>query len=263
MAMLTQKESNELFLTYPYRYAHKLANLLFPGFYYDEETGFAYPEDTHVGFAAFYDMRAQEYEFPFTKKDYDENEEIQEGLSRYYLDPEAFWHALLLLHFLAEKHLIKVYRREETQLKKVKEAIKFLDTQGSSFIARKGNGRKKEISDPNIVSFIRSCLESSPFINDNPDEQIIRISNRASCSYSEIMSYEAQALIEFFRKECKPEFDKRGKRYTSPLLLISKLMHFTGLAHTEDYLISSDTLKGIIRSYPKPGSNTVSLYTSG
>ena len=49
---MTQEESDALFLTEHYRYAHDLANLLFPGHYHEEESGIDYPEDTHLGYSA-------------------------------------------------------------------------------------------------------------------------------------------------------------------------------------------------------------------
>lgn len=257
----TRNDSATLFLTYPFRYAHDLANILFPGYDYDPETDFFYEMDTNVGGTAFHDMRVKGYKFPFTKKSYDENEDIQNDLARLHLDPEAFWEALKLLHYLADIRLNNAFQYKPSQKEIASEAVSFLDTQGSSIVIRKGNGRKLEISDAAIVSYIRTCFEESPFYHDQSGIRIANLSpsSRRSASFSERISYEAQALMRLFEKESKPEFDKMGRRYRCPLLLISRLMFFTNLTSNEESLVSSDWIKGILRSYPEPGKNSISL----
>lgn len=257
----TRNDSAELFLTYPYRYAHDLANILYPGFDYDPENDFFYEKDTDIGGTAFHDMRVTGYKVPFNKKDFDENEDIQKDLARLFLDPEAFWEALTLLHYLTEKRFTDTFPYNPTRKEKVREAVAFLDTQGSTVVFRKGNGRKVVIKDSSVVSYIRECLENSPFYNDPSTLRTANLtpSLRRSASFSERISYEAQALTRLFEKESKPEFDKRGKKYRCPLLLISRLMFFTDLTSNDDYWGSSDWLKGIIRSYPEPGKDSLSL----
>lgn len=257
----TRRDSEALFLTYPFRYAHDLANLLFPGYDYDSENDFFYEKDTDVGGTAFHDMRVEGYKVPFKKNDYDANQDIQRDLARLYLDPDAFWEALKLLHYLTEIRFTDTFQYNPTKKEMVREAVEFLDTQGSTVTFRKGNGRKVEIKDSSIISYIRAFLIESPFYDDPSTVRIANLSpsSRRSASYSEKISYEAQALIRLFEKESKPEFDKRGKRYRSPLLLVSRLMYFSDLTNNDEYWTSSDWLKGIMRSYPSPGKDSLSL----
>ena len=258
---MTRKESDDLFLTPPYRYAFDLADFLFPGECLDPETGELHQCFSHVGSDAFRAIQENKYDFPFKKKDYDENLDIQSDLARLYIDPEAFWHALLMLHFLTQDKMYNAYTLGPTQKESVQAAINAIDTEGSTIIVRKKNGRKVTIDNRSILAYVKSCLEESPFMHDEDEGRFVDFKNRSSCSDSEMMSYEAKALLEFFKKKSKPEVEKNGRKYRSPLLLISRLMYFTKVTRKENFLVSSESLKKILRDYPNPGQRTMGRYT--
>ena len=259
--IMTRKESDDLFLTPLYRYAFDLANFMFPEFEVDSETGESFQCFNHIGFDAFFAIRENMYDFPFKKKQYDENLDIQSGLARLYIDPEAFWHALLMLHFLTQDKMYNAYTLGPTQKESVQAAINAIDTEDSTIIARKKNGRKVMIDDRSILAYIKRCLEESPFMHNEDDSRRVYFNTLSTCSDSEIMSYEAKALREFFEKESKPEVEKNGKKYRSPLLLISRLMYFTKMTRNDSFLVSSESLKKILRDYPNSGQRTVGRYT--
>lgn len=259
--IMTRKESDDLFLTPPYRYAFDLANYMFPEFDVDAETGDPFQCFSHVGFDAFRAIQEDKCDFPFKKKDYDVDADIQKDLTRLYIDPEAFWHALLMLHFLTQDKMYNAYTLDPTQKESVQAAISAIDTEDSTIIVRKKNGRKVTIDDSSILAYVKRCMEESPFMHDEDEVRFVDFKNRSSCSDSEIMSYEAKALLEFFEKKSKPEVEKNGRKYRSPLLLISRLMYFTKMTRNENFLVSSESLKKILRDYPNPGPRTVGRYT--
>lgn len=252
---MTRIESDNIFLSEPYRYAMIMANIVAPEYECDDETGETYQVFSHVGFDLFYKIQQGKCRFYFTKEDYDSNDEIQQGLSALGIDIDAFWHALVFLDAYSYDKFSHAHKFSNTEKEMVDSFITVLESEGASIVAKSGSS-KYEVNDPGLVSFIRECMAS---IRDKVDDSMRRVelSDMTNKSFSERISFEAQCLIELIRRITDGQLKKDGKSFKKPLLLVSRLLYFSGVANNESYLVSSDTLKGILKSYPNPGESFV------
>lgn len=255
---MERTESNNLFLTDPYRYAYRLANLIAPEYEYNEETGDTYQIESHIGYDVFYGIQNNRFRFDFTKEDYYANTEIQNDLKAMNIDCEAFWHSLVFLDAYSYDKFSHSHMLGKTKREIVDSIISILGSPDASIIV-KNRKSKLEVTDSDLIEHIHKSFDS---IKDSVDDssRVLFINETTNKSFSERISFEAHILIDFFKVLYASENSNEGKQFRNPLLLISRLLYFTGVANNESYLVSSDTLKGILKSYPNPGDKFVGNY---
>lgn len=247
-------EANRLFETEPYRYAVEIANIMAPTCDAD-----GCPEEiSSVGYDAFFCLQRDGFDFLFSKDEYDGEDVIQRALEDLSIDPEAFWNALLILDYLSEDKFHKAMILSPTDEESVRILIEALETNGSSLIAKKANGRVVTIKSGNVIQTIsrllRSGIDAGEF--DCLSSYFTPKSVRSG-SITERIAYEATILKAFFRLQYEKSHEGESDDYKNPLLLISRLLYFMKLASSEEYWVSSDRLKGDLKSYPNPGEKIV------
>lgn len=243
-------DTDRLFETEPYKYARDIVNIMAPTC--DDEGN---PDIiSSSGEDAFYCLQRDGFDFLFSKEEYYGEEEIQRGLEKLSIDPEAFWNALLILDYMSEDKFHESMIVSPTHEGSVLELIEALEMEGSSLIAKKANGRvvaiKSAIVIRTITRLLRSGIDSREFDNSS---RYFGLKNVRSGSITERRAYEATILKGFFRLQFEKKHNGLSDDYKNPLLLISRLLYFMRLASTEDYLVSSERLKGDLRSYPNAG----------
>ena len=240
-------ETNRLFETEPYRYAVDLVNIMAPTC--DEE---GHPEEiSSVGLDAFYCLQRDESE-------YYAEDEIQRELNKLSIDSEAFWNALLMLDYMSEDKFHEAMILSPTDEGSVLMLIEALEVNGTSLIAKKGNGRVVAVNSDNaihtIIRLLRSGIDAGEFDNRS---QYFTMKSVRSGSLTERIAYEATILKKFFRLQYEKQHETEVDDYKNPLLLISRLLYLMKLASDEEYWVSSERLKGDLKSYPKPGEKVV------
>ncbi len=251
---MNHTETDRLFKTKLYRYAVDIVNIMAPTC--DEE---GFPDDiSSVGRDAFYCLQLDGFDFLFSKDEYYGEDLIQRDLENLSIDPEAFWNALLILDYLSEDKFHKAMILSPTDEENVRILIEALETNGSSLIAKKANGRVVTIKSGNVIQTIsrllRSGIDAGEF--DCLSSYFTPKSVRSG-SITERIAYEATILKAFFRLQYSKKHNGKSDDYKNPLLLISRLLYFMRLATSEDYWVSSDRLKGDLKSYPNPGEKVV------
>ena len=252
---MNKSETNWLFATEPYRYAVDIANIIAP----TSDNDYGFPDEySSQGLDAFYCLQKDGFDFLFTKEEFFEKREIQEELNKRQIDPEAFWHALQLLDYMADDKFKQPHVLSPTHKDQVQQFIGALDTQGAKLIAKKGNGRNIVIESKTIISTIAQILQGC-VDNDAFDDQsrLFGLNSHREGSITERIAYEAIILKDFFRIQYSMQHDGSDEGYKNPLLLISRLLYFMRLATSEEYWVSSDRLKGDLRSYPEPGKDFI------
>lgn len=251
---MNHTETDRLFETELYRYAVDIVNIMAPTC--DDE---GFPDDiSSVGRDAFYCLKHDGFDFLFSKDEYDGEELIQRELKILNIDPEAFWNALLMLDYLSEDKFHKSMILCPTDEESVRTLIEALETNGSSLIAKKANGRSVTIKSGNVIQTIirllRPGIDAGEF---DSRSRYFTLESFRSGSITERIAYEATILKAFFRLQYEKNHEGKSNDYKNPLLLISRLLYFMRLASSEEYWVSSDRLKGDLKSYPNPGDKVV------
>lgn len=247
-------ETNRLFETEPYRYAVDLVNIMAPTC--DEE---GHPEEiSSVGRDAFYCLQRDGFDFLFSQSEYYGEDEIQRELINLSIDPESFWNALLMLDYMSEDKFHEAMILSPTDEQSILMLIEALEADGSSLIAKKANGRMIVVKSDNAIRAITRLLRSG--IDAGEFDNRLRYFNQRSIrsgSLTERIAYEATILKKFFRLQYEKQHETEVDDYKNPLLLISRLLYLMKLASDEEYWVSSERLKGNLKSYPKPGEKVV------
>ncbi len=251
---MNHTETDRLFITEPYRYAVEIANIMAPTCDAD-----GFPDDiSSVGRDAFFCLQRDGFDFLFSKDEYDGEDVIQRALEDLSIDPEAFWNALLILDYLSEDKFHKSMFLSPTDEESVLMLIEALEVKGSTLMAKKANGRVVAIKSEDVIRtvtrLLRSGIDACEF--DALSSYFSPKSLRSS-SITERIAYEATILKKFFRLQYEKKHKGESDGYKNPLLLISRLLHFMKLASSEEYWVSSDRLKGDLKSYPNPGERIV------
>lgn len=256
---MTWKEANHAFVEEEeYSAVLKLGDIIAPEYEYDEASGqdiLVYP---HRAFDAFLGVVQGRASFAFTYDEYMADTEIQDGLKELGIGSRIFWHALLVLHHVSDEKFNHALPLLPSIKDEVSKFIHYLDTDNSSIIAHKQNGRKAEITSRKIIKYIIQCLEA---INSELDPtQIIDLKSRVFISDSERISYEAMVLIKLFEVLAKDNVIASGKQYRRPMMLISRILKFTLRPYDEDMAVCADRIKDCMKKYPNPGENAIGIY---
>lgn len=144
-----------------YSYALELGCIIAPEYDNNEETDQLEFNGCYKAFDAFRRIINSGADIPFTYKEYLAEEDIQNGLKALAVDSLKFWNALVLLHHISDDKFNGSHSILPSAYDEVSEFIQYLDSEDSTIIARKKNGRKAEITDPEIIKSIRRYLEEN------------------------------------------------------------------------------------------------------
>ena len=188
--------------------------------------------------------------------------DIIEGLG---IDADRFWYLLLFISDYAKGSTTDTLRVTDSPKEQIEKFVKLVENNCSDFNAFQGfkfdrpmtlslhvKGRRLELDNPNTIAMIASaCKKLLPTI----DQSSILNSIELERGYNKSDSVKIWLFARLFRYffEQYPQFT--GKKRDSDgvskstLLLISKLVYFVGLTDNEDYDISDENLKAILKQY--------------
>lgn len=232
--------------------------------YMESEDGELFQVADAGAFYTFRNIWEGKTSFQFKKKDFDNDADIQEHLKCLGIDNNQFWYALLVLDSIADQMFTNGIKRRQTVrevLLSLKEELQSKDVA----IEIKRDGKKAmTITDANAFSYLSDAIEKEVQFQDELEQageeslsfnwQVIVDSDKGIIqAKSAQIAFEARKLKEFF----DVILGKSRKRSTNGssagdrLLFISRLMYFTMQTDNENYLVSTDSIKGVLKSYPK------------
>ena len=224
----------------------------------------------HEGFTPFRDIQTGKITFLFNREDYDRNEVIQQTLTLIGLDKDKFWHALLYIHYLAERWNKRCVPLKPSVHDEVYDLIQALREEKTTVtIKRKG---KKAYAITNHLT--RECLavfleygDSKYSHVNNPTysgRTLLHMENALDQNWKWQIFDEYNAFMELFKKYCTdgalPSRVKRQKGYRDKDLFVSRLLYFSGLVTDYSYWLMRDRLHAI-KCYCQ--ANQRPLMTSG
>ena len=242
-----------------YSYALELGCIIAPEYDYNEETDQLEFNGCYKAFDAFRRIINGGADIPFTYKEYLAEEDIQNGLKALAVDSLKFWNALVLLHHISDDKFNGSHSILPSAYDEVSEFIQYLDSEDSTIIARKKNGRKAEITDPEIIKSIRRYLEENIDEADFLSRRVDLKSSIYVCD-SERISYEARNLIALFKSLASKNTPDGDTEYKRPMLLISRILKFSLMPDDEGMAISAEKIKDCLKKYPNAGKNSLGKY---
>lgn len=205
----------------------------------------------------------------FTHNDYIHrvrNEEnlidIIEGLG---IDVDKFWYLLLFVSDYVAGSTDDTIKLKDSPKQEIEKFVSFVEKNISDFnqftgfsfaesmtLSLRVKGHKLEIENPNTIAAIASfCKDSLPAINPHSMLNSVDFKYGHKKSGSIKIWLFTHLMRLFF--ELYPQFGGKKKSKNgvtrSILLLISKLVYFTGLTMNEDYNISDENIKAISKQY--------------
>ena len=188
--------------------------------------------------------------------------DIIEGLG---IDAERFWYLILFISDYVTGSTTDTIRVTESPKEQMEKFVEFVENNCSDFNAIEGfmsdkpmtlslrvKGRRLEIDNPNTIAMIASaCRELLPMV----DQSSILNNVKLERGYNKSNSVKIWLFARLFRCffERYPQF--AGKKRDSDgvskstLLLISKLVYFVRFTDNEDYDVSDENLKAILKQY--------------
>jgi len=218
-----------------------------------------------------------EFTYPFTYEAYLKNENVIDTIEGFGLNVEQFWYAVLFIHWLTQIRCVNVIKRKGfagEQMRKLSEYLKNVD---SITIVAEGKN-KLIINDSWVIRDIRESMnkkiaEYQEMGFDIDGTYGFNFASKGDHweSSSVQMWFAATRYLKLFEnldlptiraKDSEVKYKKRmvaGERISlgggnktvsyNKMLLISRLMHFTKMTRTENYLFSDEPLKGIVKQY--------------
>lgn len=211
-----------------------------------------------TGYMALEKILGGTVRFPFSKEEYDRNTDIQDSLAALGIDSEKFWYAVLFIHHFAESKSVNAIELPKTTTRQdILSLIECLGEEEAKVTFTSKDRKPYEISRKAILQELAKMLsigyetqkdrEDLDYVPVNFKEMLER--KEYAVSYQIV--YEAKAYKSLLARISKPSSEvedfKKGSR--DKLLLISRLMYFTGLTRNESYLSGTDSIKGLIKSY--------------
>lgn len=188
--------------------------------------------------------------------------DIIEGLG---IDAERFWYLILFISDYVTGSTTDTIRVTESPKEQMEKFVEFVENNCSDFNAFEGfmsdkpmtmslrvKGRRLEIDNPNTIAMIASaCRELLPMVDQSSILNNVKLERGYNKSNSVKIWLFARLFRCFFERH--PQF--AGKKRDSDgvskstLLLISKLAYFVGFTDNEDYDVSDENLKAILKQY--------------
>ena len=253
METRTQPEIERSFSNDPfYEYAYHAASTVF----WSTEEDF-YESDQ--GYRQFYLIQSGEVEFPFSKEEYDKNEDIQDSLALIGLDPDKFWEAIRYIYHIAllrNSDVVTVYSSVRDRIEDLISALQ--EDTSNVYITMKRPGKKTvTIADPQTLAFINVFLQ-----HENNLLSVFNVPEYNGSDFDIGANYSKDlgqrwfiydqylAYKSIFDKFCTDtELPKRspGQKGTRDKdLIISRLLYFTKTTDDNRYLDSRDPLRSIV-----------------
>jgi len=217
---------------------------------------------------------------PFTYEDYINDKDIIHTLKGYEIDIEQFWLALLFVYDFTQANCINVLSLGETakiQMEKLKEFLSGID----SFTVTADGKKKLEINELYLINHLRNHLEilldeksenlkfssfhftSIEMSKDlySPSVQMWFSATRFIRLFEalELPNKRAKDVVKYGKENCEGIILKNSIQTVSfnKMLLISQLMYFMRFTDNKSFLISENSLKGILKQYKNFKINTV------
>ena len=231
-----------------YEYAYLAAvNYFYHG---DEEALW----NSDIGFRLFYKIQVGEIVFPFSKEQYEENTDIQNSLALKGLDPEKFWQAMLYIHAMAKLRKNNAVPVIPTVQERIQDIIDALSDPNSSVRIDRPGKKPLTIDDEMTKEFL------SRFLKDE-DEQYSILNDPSytggtwSMDKAEVgarwqiydVYYAYDKIFDNFCTDMglpKRVANQKGSR--DKVLLVSRILYFTGVVKDGKYLYSKDPLKSVL-----------------
>ena len=234
------------------------------------------PLDTSIaGEDRMWAIYSGKVEFPFTREEYDSREDIQSSIKAMGLDPDKFWELVRLIHHYADL----VFNAKYYSLPSVRDqVVKFLDSlldeqrqsvdEGISLVVEKEGKVVCRIKNRKVIEFMANGIfehgkqhlddvefVGQPLSRDEADRETGGVSHRM-CFESELYLY----IIDRYRTDKDmPRRVKNSIGSRDKLLLVSRLMHMTGLTNIQAFNDSADRIKAIRKQYKDKEVNSVAL----
>ena len=217
---------------------------------------------------------AFQYEDFINRRRDDEN--IIDILDAVGIDVDKFWYLLLFISDYTEGSTNNASRISNTPTQDIESIVQFVEDNQESFNPLYGfkhkqairltlsvKGKKIEINNPETISLITAlCKESLGTFSENSLWNRHKVSEKHSTSNSIKIWLFASLFRQFF--ELYPQFSNqkkhKGGTSKSLLLLISKLVYFTGITQNPDYYLTDENLKAILRQYRNYKLDTINNY---
>ena len=121
----------------------------------DDETGFW---DQKYAQRLFWDCHNGRIVFPFTREDFDAEENLQCSLRLIGMDADKFWEAILFIYAYALNRNSDVYQRATSPHEDILYLIQTLSREGTQLHIMNPVGRNRVIDSPDTLRFIASFL---------------------------------------------------------------------------------------------------------
>ena len=257
METRTQPEIERSFSNDPfYEYAYHAASTVF----WSTEEDF-YESDQ--GFRQFYLIQSGKVEFPFSKEEYDKNEDIQDSLALIGLDPDKFWEAIRYIYHIAlmrNSDVVSVYSSVHDRIKNLISALN--DDNAEVCITIKRPGKKTTTLDSKTLAYINVFLQHEDnllsFFN-LPEYTASEFDIGADKSkdlalrwfiYDQYLAY--KSVFDTFCTDAELPKRRSGQKGTRDKdLIISRLLYFTKTTNDKWYLDSRDPLRSIVSKCSK------------
>ena len=211
----------------------------------------------HDGFVPFRDIRTGKKRFQFSRKDYENNVEIQRTLELIGLDKDKFWHALQYIHYLAELWNTDCVPMEPSIHDEIADLIQALKEEKTIVTIK----RRAKKAYPIAGGKTRECLVAFLEYGDSTYTRAsyptytgrsVRARDDAQDQNLKWQIFdEYHAFMTLFQKYCTdgslPSRVKRQRGSRDKDLLVSRLLYFTGLMTDYSWWLSKDGLHGIKR----------------
>ncbi len=207
------------------------------------------------GFAIFRDIQTGKKEFIFKEDDYYGNEDIQQALELIGLEPKKFWHALLYIHYMAERDNTDCVPVSPSVHEQIKELYLALNEEGTTVTIKRRGKAPFVIKDPDVKKFIVEFLQAGDkkyvplrnpsytggLVHHTADKEDVGLCWQI---YDEYCAF--KLLFDRFctDKDRPPRVaGQRGSRNKD--LLVSRIIYMTRLVEDERYLDSPNPLHAI------------------
>ncbi len=240
----------------------------------DDEDSYLFPSQAPYTFIRRYNSNSLHSKFEYQR--YISNKGIQLFLKEQEVDIQKFWYLLLFVYdyvYGACTSGLGAYRSIYDELTDIAETVNTFGTKGMEIEIRVHKKKVLQINNPRAISYLaKICKEDVENTDRNSNKYSDSIKCCSAIDFENKINKNASIKIcllgnmfQYFFS-VNPQFNfrkKRGEQSLSKLLLISRLVYFTGLTPNKVYNTEegADTLKGLLSKYKGETSKTTnSIY---
>lgn len=175
---------------------------------------------------------------------------IEESLSALGINCEQFWWAFKFLqHYSNSLFVTGAHPLGDSIQVETIEAARKLRTLASS--------------NPYVVEAASAMERAVSADPDAPYTFPLNMDTQEETSAGEQIAYEAEALLKLFTQLCGEEKAKRAKTggpSRNKMLVISRLMYYSGRTNRKSFIEQDKDLKRMLKDHPNPGKGLVGEY---